>query len=190
VQQNLALAGEQRRLTFVQASEAVQREVALAQSTSRQAEVELQIAEAEKQLALRLAGVQSELEAAQLRLEHQQQEQALRNQIHLQELERKRQSLDLDLSVARQQLDQRLTLLNSEVQATVAKAEAVSPDLIAALQAFGDKALAERMAETMAPLAILGGTSVVDALGNLLRGTRLEEVLLRSQGLLPGDPNK
>lgn len=190
VQQNLALAGEQRRLTFVQASEAVQREVALAQSTSRQAEVELQIAEAEKQLALRLTGVQSELEAAQLRLEHQQEEQALRNQIHLQELERKRQSLDLDLSIAKQQLDQRLTLLNSEVQATVAKAEAVSPDLIAALQAFGDKALAERMAETMAPLAILGGTSVVDALGNLLRGTRLEEVLLRSQGLLPGDPNK
>ncbi|WP_096333460.1 hypothetical protein [Nannocystis exedens] len=34
----------------------------------------------------------------------------------------------------------------------VEKARAVSPDLIAALQAFGDRALAEKMAESMAPL--------------------------------------
>ncbi len=37
--------------------------------------------------------------------------------------------------------------------------------------------LAEKMAESMAPLAILGGKSVADVLGQLLRGTQLENVL-------------
>jgi len=59
----------------------------------------------------------------------------------------------------------------------VNKAEAVSPDLIAALQAFGDKALAEKMAETMAPLSIIGGKSIVEVFANLLQGTQLEKVL-------------
>ena len=49
--------------------------------------------------------------------------------------------------------------------------------LIAALQAFGDRALAEKMAESMAPLAILGGESVSEVLGRLLRGTPLAKLL-------------
>jgi major vault protein len=67
--------------------------------------------------------------------------------------------------------------LEAEVKAVVEKANAVSPDLIAALQAFSDKALAEKMAESMAPLAILGGKSVAEVLSNLLKGTIVEKVL-------------
>ncbi len=65
----------------------------------------------------------------------------------------------------------------------VEKARAVSPDLIAALQAFGDRALAEKMAESMAPLAILGGESVAEVLARLLRGSPLAR-------LLPGAANE
>ncbi len=43
------------------------------------------------------------------------------------------------------------------MKAAIEKVKAISPDLIAALQVFGDKALAEKMAESMAPLTILGG---------------------------------
>jgi hypothetical protein len=53
---------------------------------------------------------------------------------------------------------------SAHVKAAAEKARAFSPDLIAALQAFGDRALAEKMAESMAPLAILGGESVSDVL--------------------------
>jgi len=52
-----------------------------------------------------------------------------------------------------------------------------SPDLITALQAFSDKAVVEKMAESMAPLAILGGKSVAEVLSNLLKGRIVEKVL-------------
>jgi major vault protein len=95
------------------------------------------------------------------------------------ELERQKATANLDIETAKQRLDQRLEALQAEVQAMVAKAEAISPDFIAALQAFGDKALAERMAESMAPLAILGGKSVAEVLSSLLKGTKLETIMLK-----------
>lgn len=49
-------------------------------------------------------------------------------------------------------------------QAVIDKASAVSPDLIAALSAFGERAMIEKVAQSMAPLSILGGTSAVDVL--------------------------
>lgn len=70
-----------------------------------------------------------------------------------------------------------MKLLSADTESSIRKAEAVSPDLIAAMQAFGDRALAERVAETMAPLAILGGKSVGEIFSGLLKGTALENVL-------------
>ena len=35
----------------------------------------------------------------------------------------------------------------------------------------------EKMAETMAPLSIIGGKSIVEVFANLLQGTQLEKVL-------------
>jgi len=72
--------------------------------------------------------------------------------------------------------------VRAEVAAVVDKAKAVSPDLIAALQAFGDKALAERMAQSMAPLAMIGGDSIVDAFARLVAGTPLANVLFSRDG--------
>jgi len=37
--------------------------------------------------------------------------------------------------------------------------------------------MAEKMAETMAPLSIIGGKSIVEVFANLLQGTQLEKVL-------------
>ena len=73
----------------------------------------------------------------------------------------------------------RLSEKKAEVEAVVQKASAVSPDLIAALQSFGDQAMVEKVAESMAPLAILGGDSVAEVLGKLLKGTVLEKALVQ-----------
>ncbi|MCY1006984.1 hypothetical protein OV079_15745 [Nannocystis pusilla] len=120
---------------------------------------------------------------------HERQQQALLAEqerigaIHGAELGRRQATATLELTVQQQQLDQRLRELQAEVAAVVEKARAVSPDLIAALQAFGDRALAEKMAESMAPLAILGGESVAEVLARLLRGSPLAR-------LLPGAANE
>jgi hypothetical protein len=90
-------------------------------------------------------------------------EQALLDKIGAAELARQRATLDQELAIAQQRLAQRLEELRAEVEAVVSKAGAVSPQLVAALQAFSDRALAERMAASMAPLAILGGKSAAES---------------------------
>jgi major vault protein len=110
-------------------------------------------------------------------------------QIHEAELERKKSSAQVDDALEQARLERRLEELRAQVDAVVHKANAVSPDLIAALQAFSDRALTERVAESMAPLAILGGRSVADVLGQLLEGTALEKVS-QAAGALTASPAK
>lgn len=91
------------------------------------------------------------------------------------------------LAMNERALEQRLKELNAEVQAVVEKAKAVSPDLVAALNAFGERAMVEKVAEAMAPLGILGGgkKSVTEILGDLLKGTTLAKQLLSTNGSTP-----
>jgi major vault protein len=67
--------------------------------------------------------------------------------------------------------------LTANVTAVVDKAKAVSPDLIAALNIFGERALIEKISEAMAPLAILGGGSVVDVVKKLFESSQLSKHL-------------
>ena len=61
---------------------------------------------------------------------------------------------------------------------TVAKIyEAISPDLVAALQAQANASLANGIGNAVAPYAIAKGESVSDAINTLLRGTSLEKTL-------------
>jgi len=177
VQQTLQLAAEQRRLEATRQAESIGQQIAELQSETRQKSSGLKTREIEQQLRHQLAE-----QAAKIELHERQQTALLTEQeriasIHESELRRRRAAQDLELGLAAQKLDQRLKELQGEVSAVVDKARAVSPDLIAALQAFGDRALAEKMAESMAPLAILGGESVSEVLGRLLRGTPLARLL-------------
>ena len=61
---------------------------------------------------------------------------------------------------------------------TVAKIyEAISPDLVAALQAQANAQMANGIGQAVAPYAIAKGESVSDAINTLLRGTSLEKTL-------------
>lgn len=53
----------------------------------------------------------------------------------------------------------------------------MSPALIAALQAFGDKELIAKATEALAPLMILKDKSVQELLPRFFKGTGLEAVL-------------
>ncbi|MBF2054574.1 MAG: hypothetical protein IGS03_14105 [Candidatus Sericytochromatia bacterium] len=178
VEQNLHLAAERRRLQQVQAEENIQREIAATQAESQLLAIARQMDQAREEAARQQAQLQQQAAQEQLRLKASLDNQELLAAVHSAELARQRERQQAELALAQAQLEQRLAELQAEVAAVVAKAEAISPDLIAALQAFGDKALAERMAESMAPLAILGGTSVADVLHQLLRGTRLQDLML------------
>lgn len=176
VEQTLELSSERRRMEFVEESEQIKRKIMSTQAATLERELELRREELAQRLEVRLQEISSQRQSKAQQLEARRLEEQAMGQIEGLELERRRASSALDAELAQARLDQRLERLRAEVDAVVRKAEAVSPDLIAALQAFGDRAMVERVSESMAPLAILGGTSVAEVLATLLRGTPLEQV--------------
>jgi len=180
IQQRLELATEQRNLDVRQQQETIKQQIAQAEAHTQRILVQLQMEDVTKRRSLHVTEIEAAAEEEKLRLDNQLAQQQAFDTIHGAELERQRATQQYELSVTEQQLHQRLAELNAQVSAVVQKAQAVSPDLIAALQAFADKALAERVAESMAPLAILGGKSIADVFGQLVQGTMLEQTLTQT----------
>ncbi|HEY9071753.1 MAG TPA: hypothetical protein VIV61_15955, partial [Candidatus Ozemobacteraceae bacterium] len=177
VKQTLEIASQKRQLDFTQQNESIRQQIAEAQSKTKQQEFDLLTREARAQLTLNLAKIESESEARRKNLDAKLADQDAIGKIDAAELARRKDAFDLEVDVAKRKLALRIDELKSETEAVIGKAGAVTPELIAALQAFGDKALAERMAQSMAPLAILGGKSISDVFAQLLKGTALEGVL-------------
>ncbi len=177
IRQQLTLANREKELDFTNKNELIARQIAQTQSDTKQATLQLQKTEALSQLELDLCRLENEFKTQQEEMRILLDEQNQQLAINGAKLERDRANQKLQIEMAQLLLEQRLQEINAEVAAVVSKAQAVSPDLIAALQAFGDKALAEKMAQTMAPLSILGGNSIADVFANLLKGTTLEKVL-------------
>lgn len=187
VEQAIRLAAEERRLAAARKTEEVRQQIAEAEAGTVQKLLGLQIAEARRRLELTLEQVAAQHTAEERKLAGQVAESELRDQIQAGELSRLKAEREQELALAHAALEQQVQWLQAEVDAMVRKAKAVTPDLVAALQAFSDRALAERVAESMAPLAILGGKSVGEVFANLLRDTPLEGVL-RANGREPALP--
>jgi major vault protein len=177
VQQALELNAARQNLEATQEKEELKRQLAQAQNTTQSLLLNLEMKEVQGRLKLNLSELEAKAAAQTQELEAHLAEQVALGQINDAELARRKAQHELELDVARQQLDIHLQHLRAEVQAVVDKAGAVSPHLVATLQSFSERALAERIAQNMAPLAILGGTSVADVFAQLLKGTVLEKVL-------------
>jgi major vault protein len=177
IRKNLDLTSKEKDLVYTVKSEQISREISETKSLTKKYGLELEKSEQEKILDLNLTKLNAELKVQQEQLSKVLDEQNRQLEINRLKLSRDKETQELQLLISEKLMEQRLRELQAEVDAVVNKAEAVSPDLIAALQAFGDKALAEKMAETMAPLSIIGGKSIVEVFANLLQGTQLEKVL-------------
>lgn len=180
VQQTLEIAAEQRALALQQQKEQIAQQMLTASATTQQLQLDIEIAQINKQLEVNLATINNDIHSQKQQLDAELAQQATLDSINHATLARSKAQQDLDLAVAQAQLQQQLEELRASVAATVEQAQAVSPQFIAAMQAFADKALAERLAASMAPLAILGGNSVADVFSQLVKGTILERVLLDS----------
>ena len=97
------------------------------------------------------------------------------------EAARVQEKADLDLDLQRKRQDQvlRIQLLEAEAASLLKRAEAIGPDLVAALQAFGSQMVTTEAAKAMAPLALLGGRSIADVLTRLFSGTHLGDALAK-----------
>jgi major vault protein len=175
--QELNLAAENRKLAHIQEVQRVNRLISQTYTETNLLNTELQQREYEKKLQEELVRLAGGLEVQSRRLETELLEKQKRDEIQTQELTTAARAESQAYEVRKRQQELRLAELKAEVDAVVSKANAISPELVAALQAFSDRALAERVAQSMAPLSILGGNSVAEVFQNLLRGTPLAQVL-------------
>ncbi|MCA9790373.1 MAG: hypothetical protein KC910_01205, partial [Candidatus Eremiobacteraeota bacterium] len=179
VAQAVELTRQQKTLEVTRQTETIKQAIADAVAETLEKQLALEQNEVLQRLALEKARIESAAELRNRDLETKLADQKALTELKEAELARLRSQSEQDLEFDGRRQEQRLDALRAEVQGVVDKAQAVSPDLVAALQAFGDRHLAEKMAQSMAPLAILGGESVADVLGRLLRDTPLESVVKR-----------
>ena len=186
ISNTLVLATERRKLAYVKETEALKQEDALVRAGTQQAQMELQGETAKRKLALdqtilnantklQLEQFASQLEAVKASSEVE----ALRQANEAQAAAKRREINEADAVLQRKHAAevQKLELekLTAQVQAVVDKAKAISPDLIAALSTFGERAMVEKVAEAMAPLSIISGgkKSVIEIVQEMLKGTPL-----------------
>lgn len=177
IQNTLLLQGERRKLLYINESEEIKRQVAETNAKTAQQKTVIEIESAKSKLALDLAIIdansQSEIKNAELKLMAEQ----AQSKVSLEQSMRFEKKRMTEIAIGEKEQELKLKMLEQEVKAIVDKAAAVSPDLVAALSAFGERAMVEKVAASMAPLSILGGESVVEILRKLLEGTTLAQHL-------------
>jgi len=185
----IKLASQKRELEVTEQLEALKQKVKEAEAATTAKGYELSIADAK----LKRAADEKVIEAAALTAAQRAQVELdkANEQVKIHELNRKNRQADIAIEVEDLEKKQsvKIALLEAEVKAVVERAKAIGPDLIAALQAFGDAALTEKVASAMAPLAILGGTSVAEVINQLLSGTKLENVAKMLAAKSPANPD-
>ena len=189
IQNTLTLANERRKLDYIKESELIKRQVAETNAETQRQKLTLDMENAKHKLELDLAVIaanaKTEAENAAKELASQEAQSKV-VQLQTARFVEKRAK---EIEVEHKAQEVKLEMLRQEVKAVVDKAAAVSPDLVAALSAFGERAMVEKVAQSMAPLSIIGGDSVIDVLKKLLEGTtlakQLEPALSNGNGKAP-----
>ena len=128
------------------------------------------------------AGLERQLTILEEKLNVQQEGEKAHDSAAKAQLARELATADQAIVLEDKRQKQKLEALDAEVRAVVEKAKAIGPDLIAALQAFGDQKIAGDLATALAPLSILGGESIADVIGKILSGTAVGDVAKRALG--------
>jgi len=175
VKQNLKLAERRREKQIIIEEEELEREIDSAKAETEKRKAKLQVEKVIDNFEITMTSIEKEKEA---KLSQKDLDVKIKD-INL-GIERKQ--YDLDLQRNKDQQDLQLAKLKEEVKAHVEKAGAITPDFIAALEAFGDKAALQAACEAMAPLSILGGKNVAEVIQNMIGNTPLGDALSKVLG--------
>lgn len=179
IQNTISLASERRRLDYIRETEELKRQTDAVKAETARAAIDIQIENAKRKLDLELAAIEANNKLASEKQTMEKLSAEARAAVGQIELNSKIAELEATIATEKKTQEIKLAELNANVQAVVDKAKAMSPGLIEALQAFGERAMVEKVAEAMAPMSIITGgkKSVFDALSDMLRGTSLAKQL-------------
>jgi len=173
----LQLLQEQRKLEVNQQLEEISQKSMQVRAETARVEFELEKIRIAQELEVGLAKVKLAVDKNKAELDADLQKQDALDSISKSKLARVKADEEQQLALEKERLDMTIKDLESRVKAWVSKAGAIQPGLIEAMQGFGDKALLEKISANMAPLAILGGSSISDVVNRLLKGTKLDGLL-------------
>ena len=176
IQTTIALANQRRTLEAGIQEEDIKQRMAEVKAKTQARLLELESDTANKRKESSAITIVAEAETTALRLSKELDAQKARNDIAAEARLESKADADFRASEEIRKQDLRITMIQAEIAAVVQKSGAITPQLVAALQAFGDNELVIKAAEAMAPLSILGGKSIGEVLSGLLAGTRLESV--------------
>ena len=177
VSQRLQVENALNELEMTKKTEVIKQSIEEAKAETLRKKYELNIGNFDLQLKSSLGEVKVQSEIDKQRALDTSNVQDIKNEIEIKKLNIIKASEKQSLELANEKLEQEIKKIQVETQAVTDKANAVSPDLIVALQQFGDKDLAGKLAENLNVLSILGGKSVLEIAQTLLGGTDVGDVL-------------
>jgi major vault protein len=177
ITQQLDLANRERLLHFTERNETITRDLATETAKTKFASLTLAQETIKQQLEHDLADIIAKAKAATERHTAELAAEKAETEIAEQGLARTHAQAESELEIeeARQKLF--IEKLTAETEALAKRMEAITPDFIGAITAFSDKALIEKLGESLSPMALLGGTSIADVIGKALAGTKLAAVV-------------
>lgn len=183
VEMALQVRADERELQLSKKREEIKRQLAeeRTKTTLLTSNLEMSIEQANLDTKLMKQKTEAEVTNATLAQEVKSQEDL--DTIQKARLARERLVEDQKLAVVSENLKLKVLELEAQTKSTVDKVKAVGPDVIAALQAYGDKDLAAKLTENLSPLAILGGESLADVLNRILAGTALGGVMAKAKSV-------
>ncbi len=163
VKQTLALQAELRKLDLTKQTEDVKRQIAAETKETQLATVSNAAQVAEKQV---------EVDEAKLKADQKLQE--LRDALKEAQLKMEKLAADQEIAIDKAHVDLGIAKLTAETAATVERFKAISPDLAAALQAFGDADLMVKFAEALETIPMGLTEGVGEVMQRVFVGTALE----------------
>jgi major vault protein len=186
VERTLEVAQQEQELEFTRRAHKSKRDQMKEEAATMALDHEIQVERAKQSVTLVLEQMKQVIERDKANLVARQESQKLLDDINTSELARKDATTKLDIEARKLEIENKKRELDAEAEALERQAKAISADLIAALQAFGDKDLIIKASHAVSPLTILGGESVVDVINKLFKGTplaHLSNTLLHGNGL-------
>ncbi len=178
------LAKETKDLEFVKASESIKRQSKTELAETDAKFIELQVTQLANRLVLDMSISTSDIEKQKLTSTLEEARANTLTTLKLKELDRDKTAKDLALAFEQKKHAMELEKLEADVKSTVARGQAFSPGLVAALQNLADSVTIEKIASALGPLEVMGikpnEGGIFQAFGTMLQGSPLGQRLLQS----------
>ena len=176
----LTLATAKRALEFTKESEAIKQETAAATTETLRKQMELKQIELTSKLQLDLATLEANSKTLEQKAQLELDVEQAKVEIEKVSLAQQKAKTEQEIALEAQKLEQKKDWLRAEAQAFIDQHKALDPNLAAALNAFGERALIEKAAEALAPLSMVKGSGVMDLLGEFLKNTPFAKHLIEA----------